>query len=101
MTLLKTIKVSDKGQIAIPKSIRKLMALEKGDELVLLEIGGKILMEKSEKVAERMEEDFKDILKFSENSLKKISFEKYREIFYGLIYTFYELTSKNFIFYFK
>jgi len=69
---MKTVKISDKGQIAIPKSIRKLMALEKGDELVLFEIDGKILMEKSEQVANRMEEDFKDILKFSEHSLKKL-----------------------------
>ena len=32
---IKTVKVSDKGQIAIPQSIRENMGIEKGDELIL------------------------------------------------------------------
>jgi len=69
---MKTVKVSDKGQIAIPRDIRDNIGIERGDELVLFQIGGKILIEKSKKVAEKMEEDFSDLLKFSEESLKEV-----------------------------
>ena len=69
---MKTVKVSDKGQIAIPRDIRDNIGIERGDELVLFQIGGKILIEKSKIVAEKMEEDFSDLLKFSEESLKEV-----------------------------
>ena len=69
---MKTIKVSDKGQIAIPNSIRQKLHIEKGDDLILLEIEGKILIEKTQKVSEKIKDDFKDILKFSEQSLKEV-----------------------------
>lgn len=69
---MKTIKVSDKGQISIPNSIRKTIGIEKGDELILFEVDGKILIEKTKEVSERIKEDFKDILKFSEQSMKEL-----------------------------
>ncbi len=69
---MKTIKVSDKGQISIPQSFRERLGILKGDELILFEVGGKLLIEKQQKAEEKIKEDFKDILKFSEDSLKKI-----------------------------
>jgi len=69
---IKTIKVSEKGQIAIPTSIRDKIGIEKGDELILFEVDGKILLEKSSNVAKEIKDDFKDILKFNENSLKEV-----------------------------
>jgi AbrB family looped-hinge helix DNA binding protein len=49
----KIIKVSDKGQISIPIEIRRSAGIAKGDSLLLVQKGGRILMEKP-----RIEEDF-------------------------------------------
>jgi len=70
--MIKTVKVSDKGQIAIPQSIRSSMGIERGDELVLIQMDSKILLEKSQKVSGKLKDDFRDILKFSEKSLKSV-----------------------------
>ena len=67
-----TVKVSDKGQIAIPQIIRESMKIRKGETLVLLQINNKILLEKSQKAAEFLQDEFKDILEFNEKSLKEI-----------------------------
>ena len=50
---MKTIKLSDKGQIAIPISIREKMGLDKGDELIILQSGDKILLENDNKKSKR------------------------------------------------
>ena len=70
--MMKTIRVSEKGQIAIPQLMRETLGIEQGDELVVIQIDNKILLEKSQKIEERMRDDFKDILKFSEKSLKEV-----------------------------
>lgn len=69
---VKTIKVSEKGQISIPTSIRKKIGIKKGDELILLQKNNKILLEKVKTVSKKMKEDFKDLLKLSEKSLQKV-----------------------------
>ena len=69
---IKTIKVSDKGQISIPNSIREAMGIERGDELILIQEKDKILIEKSQKISKKIKDDFKDLLKSSEKTLKKI-----------------------------
>ena len=69
---MKTIRVSDKGQISIPNSMRCRLGIERGDDLVLFEIGGKLLIEKPAKVIEKMRDEFADVLSFSEGSLKEI-----------------------------
>ncbi|MEK6889289.1 MAG: AbrB/MazE/SpoVT family DNA-binding domain-containing protein [Nanoarchaeota archaeon] len=69
---MKTIKVSEKGQIAIPQAIRDSLGISQGDELVMIEIDNKILLEKSKKVEQKLQDDFKDILKFNEQSLKEV-----------------------------
>jgi AbrB family looped-hinge helix DNA binding protein len=62
----KIVKVSDKGQIAIPKEIRTSLEINKGDELLLIAEGDVIIIEKIKK------ENFKDLLKLSEKTAKKI-----------------------------
>lgn len=70
--MMKTIRVSEKGQIAIPNQIRETLGIEQGDELVVIQIDDKILIEKMQKAEQRLKDDFKDILKFSERSLKEV-----------------------------
>lgn len=77
---IKTVKVSDKGQIAIPQTIRENMGIEKGDELIMLQIDGKIMLEKSQHIVKEIKDDFKDLLKLSESSLKKVWDNKEDEI---------------------
>ena len=69
---IKTVKVSDKGQIAIPISIREKIGIDKGDELILFEIEGKILIEKVNKISKFFKDNFEDIIKYNENSLKEV-----------------------------
>ena len=45
---LKTIKLSDKGQISIPKDIRRGMHLKKGDKLVLVTKGEQLILQKAD-----------------------------------------------------
>lgn len=70
--MIKTIKVSEKGQITIPQTLRKNLGIVKGDDLTLFQIEGKILIEKTQKTEEKIKDDFKDILKFSEDSLNEV-----------------------------
>jgi AbrB family looped-hinge helix DNA binding protein len=66
MMNIKTVKVSDKGQIAIPKEMREILHIEKGDEVILIAEGNIIIIEKVKK------ENFKDLLKLSESTVQKI-----------------------------
>jgi AbrB family looped-hinge helix DNA binding protein len=66
------ITVSEKGQIAIPISIRESLGIERGDELLVTVIEDKIVIEKAANTEKRMKDEFKDILKHNENFLKKI-----------------------------
>ncbi len=77
---IKTIKVSDKGQIAIPQIIREKAGINRGDELIIIQTKGKILLEKSQKISNQMKDDFKDIISFSEKSLKDVWDNKEDEI---------------------
>lgn len=69
---VKSIKVSDKGQIAIPRDIREEAGIKKGDELLLISDKGKIMLEKSERVSKELKKGFKDLLKHSEKVTKKL-----------------------------
>ncbi len=46
-------KITSKGQITIPISIRKALGLKDGDKVVFFEQGGKVVMENSSMVALR------------------------------------------------
>lgn len=66
------VRVSEKGQIAIPRSIREEMGIEKGDDLVLLQEDSRILLEKAKKMSDKMKDDFRDMIKHSEKALKEV-----------------------------
>jgi len=68
----KTVRISDKGQIAIPTEIQRDMKIGKGDELLLMKKGDRIILEKPKKFAARLEDEFKDVSFLSESSLKKL-----------------------------
>ncbi len=74
---VKTVKVSDKGQIAIPIEIRELIGINKGDNLILVQEKNKILIEKD---SERLKEDFNDLLKHSEKVAEELWRNKEDEI---------------------
>jgi len=62
----KIIKVSDKGQIAIPIDIRESVGIKKGDEVLVIREGRTILIEKVR------DSDFRDLLKHSEKVAHKL-----------------------------
>lgn len=76
----KTIKVSQKGQIAIPADIRKEVGIRKGDELLLVRRGDKLLIEKSSKVSGRFAHEFDYMLKHAEKVAKRLWENKKDEI---------------------
>jgi AbrB family looped-hinge helix DNA binding protein len=76
----KTIKVSAKGQITLPSDIQREIGIKKGDEILLIRKGKKILLEKQENVAKKMEDEMSDLVAFSESSLEKIWLNKKDEI---------------------
>lgn len=71
-TIIKTIKVSEKGQIAIPREIREKLNILQGDELIIVENNDKLLIEKSKRFAKDFQDDFKDIIHYSEESLREV-----------------------------
>ncbi len=66
------VTVSEKGQIAIPNSIRSKIGIKKGDKLLLVQIDDKIILEKSKHIEDKMKDSMKDILSLSEKSLKEV-----------------------------
>lgn len=69
---IKTVKVSDKGQISLPVDIRKATGIKKGDELLLIQDGKKILIESAPNFGKKVTDDFSDLMKISEKSLLKL-----------------------------
>ncbi|MBM2852452.1 MAG: putative transcription regulator AbrB/SpoV [Candidatus Nitrosotenuis sp.] len=76
---IRTIKVSQKGQVSIPTDIRKTMKIKKGDNLVMIVKGRKIVLEKSENIALLLDGEFRDVKAFTEKTLKKIWLNKHDE----------------------
>lgn len=70
----KIIKVTDKGQISIPIEIRRSIGISVGDELIAVRNGETLCLKKVKK------DDFKDLLKLTELSLKKFWDNKEDEI---------------------
>ena len=62
----KTVKLSNKGQIVIPKDMREDLGLSQGDDILLIAEGDVIILEKVRK------ENFRDLLKLSEKTLRKV-----------------------------
>ena len=78
---LKTIKLSEKGQISIPKEIRRGMHLKKGDKLVLMTKGEQLILQKVDLVLKKLgiEEESIDNMIASQETLKKDWDNKYDE----------------------
>ena len=76
----RSIKVSAKGQITLPSDIQKEVGIKKGDEIILIRKGEKIILEKSAKLAKRLDDEFTDIQSLSERSLRKLWLNKNDEI---------------------
>lgn len=76
----KTIKVSEKGQIVIPTEIRKELKIKKGEQLLLIRKGRKIMIEKPEEISRAAKKDFQDMLILSESTLSKIWNNKEDEV---------------------
>lgn len=66
----KIIKVTNKGQISLPVRIRESTNINTGDNLIIIQKDKKIILEKVENVQASIEDDFKDLLRLSEISLK-------------------------------
>ncbi len=62
----KIVKVTDKGQISLPVTIRESIGIERGDELLMIKSGRTILIEKLKK------SDFRNLLKHSEKVAEKL-----------------------------
>lgn len=77
---LKTVNVSEKGQIAIPREIRILLGIKKGDRLVLTAKNEKLLIQKATSMTKQMEDNFDPLTKLSERTAKKLWDSKYDEI---------------------
>ena len=67
--IVKTVKVTDKGQISIPREIRETTQIHVGDDLVIIQQGSKILLEKPEQI---LKDEFKDLLQHSEDVARKL-----------------------------
>jgi AbrB family looped-hinge helix DNA binding protein len=76
----KKVRVSDKGQISIPMDMQRAIGIKKGDELLLVRKGRKIVLEKPERVIELLEDEFADIQTITEASLGRIWLRKEEDI---------------------
>ena len=68
------IKVSSKGQIVIPVSMRK--DLKEGDSLIVISSDDKIILKKAESLTEKMKEDL-EFAKRTEEAYKRIEAGEY------------------------
>ena len=74
------MKVSDKGQISLPMEIQREVGIRKGDELLLIRKGQKIILEKPRKIVDVLEGEFADLQDISEASLRRMWLRKKEDI---------------------
>ena len=72
--MMKTIKVSEKGQIALPQTMRETLGIEQGDELIIIRDNDALVIKKVKR------ENFSDLLKHSEKVAKKLWDNKEDEV---------------------
>lgn len=75
--IVKTVKVTGKGQISIPVEIRDAAGIETGDELIVIQEDSKILLEKP---ISALKDEFSFMLKHSEEVAKELWDNKKDEI---------------------
>lgn len=76
----KKVKVSDKGQISLPVEIQRETGIKKGDELLLIRKGRRIVLEKTERIVEALEDEFADLEGISEASLRRMWLRKREDV---------------------
>jgi AbrB family looped-hinge helix DNA binding protein len=81
----KKVKVSDKGQISIPVEIQRETGIKKGDELLLIRKGQKIVLEKTGRLADALEDEFADLQVISEASLRRMWLRKKEDVWDGYL----------------
>ena len=74
------VKVSDKGQISIPVDMQREIGIKKGDELLLIKKGKKLVLEKPEKVIGMLEAALVDVQDITEASLSQIWLGKEEDV---------------------
>jgi AbrB family looped-hinge helix DNA binding protein len=74
---IRTIKVSEKGQVSIPTDIRKKMKIKKGDDLVMIVKDSRIVLEKSEDIGLLLDGEFSDVKAITEKGLKQLWLNKH------------------------
>lgn len=76
---IKTIKITSKGQICIPKEMREEVNFKEGERLLVIAKDHEIILKKSEEALSKFEFDTESIktMLASENSLKKDWDNKY------------------------
>ena len=68
--LVRTLTVSEKGQVVLPVEVRRLLGIQKGTQLVLVCDGERILLQRETRAAAALEEDFSDLLAATERTLR-------------------------------
>ncbi len=80
MEEIRTVKISDKGQISIPKDIREELKLKEGETLILITDGERIVLEKKDRLMKKLKlGGGKETMLMSEHVLKKDWDNKYDE----------------------
>ncbi len=74
------VKVSDKGQISLPVDLQREIGIKKGDELLLIRKGRKIVLEKPERVIRLLENEFGDMEDITEASLRRLWLKKDEDV---------------------
>jgi len=69
---VQTVRVSEKGVIAIPAKMRRRLGLRRGSQLLLIEEKGRILLTKAERAAAALAGDFSDLTKHVEPSFRNL-----------------------------
>ena len=77
---LKTVTISQKGQITIPRNLQRKMGIKKGDRFILVARGGNIMLKRTPAIIKSIEDDFSDIIAISEHSLRKLWLNKEDDI---------------------
>ena len=66
------VRVSSKGQIVIPKEVRKRHHLDRDVDLILLESGDAIVLRKKKDIEGILKDEFMPLLRASERSLSEL-----------------------------
>ncbi len=66
------VKVSSRGQIVIPKEVRKRHRVDRDTELVLTESGDALVLRKKADVEALLKDEFTPLLRASEQALKDL-----------------------------